>query len=292
MITSSSGSEAEPTGVVMDRRRVATVFDAVEGMVDASIVHSNGNAAVKYSARNQPLTPDEVLFRRKTAPQRYEGYDIYRAHVDLPQGGLGALPDSDMLRAIHSYVRRFYKSLAPGKAPNVNERSMDETALLAFGILLEEAVGDVLGENGDLVFTERADADYEARKIANRRNLVLTSEDERRRKKSKKSKKEKKQKKQKKFAVTDDTNEVAQSSREQASMAPVRGTADTGTSGDEVAAGCHVKTERKSIKRRRSDEDDSAEEEVQRSVPRIQSTVGTVVTKKAKKRVKKKHAFC
>lgn len=40
---------------------------------------------------------------------------------------------------------------------DVNERSMDETALLAFGILLEEAGRDVLGRHGDLVFTEADD---------------------------------------------------------------------------------------------------------------------------------------
>jgi hypothetical protein len=31
---------------------------------------------------------------------------------------------------------------------------MDETALLALGILMEEATRDVLGQTGDLVFTE------------------------------------------------------------------------------------------------------------------------------------------
>lgn len=31
---------------------------------------------------------------------------------------------------------------------------MDETALLAFGIVLEEAAQEALGYNGDLVFTE------------------------------------------------------------------------------------------------------------------------------------------
>jgi hypothetical protein len=31
---------------------------------------------------------------------------------------------------------------------------MDETALLALGILMEEATRDILGQTGDLVFTE------------------------------------------------------------------------------------------------------------------------------------------
>lgn len=33
-------------------------------------------------------------------------------------------------------------------------RSMDDTALLAVGILLEEAADEVLGETGDMVFVE------------------------------------------------------------------------------------------------------------------------------------------
>lgn len=36
---------------------------------------------------------------------------------------------------------------------------MDETALLAFGILLEEAGREALGRRGDLVFTEGAGED-------------------------------------------------------------------------------------------------------------------------------------
>ncbi len=42
---------------------------------------------------------------------------------------------------------------------NVDEQSMDETALLAFGILLEEAGREVLGRRGDLVFTEGVQVD-------------------------------------------------------------------------------------------------------------------------------------
>ncbi|EPE10636.1 membrane protein [Ophiostoma piceae UAMH 11346] len=43
----------------------------------------------------------------------------------------------------------------------LDERSMDETALIAFGILLEEAGRQALGENGDLVFTEPAEEEEE-----------------------------------------------------------------------------------------------------------------------------------
>lgn len=37
---------------------------------------------------------------------------------------------------------------------------MDETALLAMGILVEEAVRESLGETGDLTFTEEEDRDH------------------------------------------------------------------------------------------------------------------------------------
>jgi hypothetical protein len=40
-------------------------------------------------------------------------------------------------------------------------KCMDETALIAFGILLEETVREVLGETGDLAFTEAADEQEE-----------------------------------------------------------------------------------------------------------------------------------
>lgn len=46
-----------------------------------------------------------------------------------------------------------------GNIRTTDERSLDETALLAFGILLEEAARESLGKNGDLVFTEGVDDD-------------------------------------------------------------------------------------------------------------------------------------
>jgi len=40
-------------------------------------------------------------------------------------------------------------------------KCLDETALIAFGILLEETAKEVLGETGDLAFTEAADEEEE-----------------------------------------------------------------------------------------------------------------------------------
>ncbi|KAK7220554.1 hypothetical protein V2G26_008557 [Clonostachys chloroleuca] len=147
------------------QRRQATVFDAVAGKLSNRHGRLEGDAPTTqtlYSTKEVPFGPDEILFRRKEAPQRYEEHDIYKSHVrDLPRAGQSVLPESDLLKAIHSYTSRCYGSLhrqaSEEDTLDVNERSMDETALLAFGILLEEASREVLGRHGDLVFTEGLD---------------------------------------------------------------------------------------------------------------------------------------
>ena len=119
--------------------------------------------ATRHPIRNTILAPEEVLFRRKNAPLRWPHYDIYMAHErNLPDEGRDALPPSDLLKAVHSYAGRFYYAFGKNGrrnarfdcGKNIGERTMDETALLALGILLEEAGRQVLGAKGDVVFTE------------------------------------------------------------------------------------------------------------------------------------------
>lgn len=130
-----------------------------------------------YSSTDPRFAPEDVLFRQKNAPVRYAERDVYWASDNLPEGHL---PDSDLLKAVHAYASRFYEAMAdtfadPDSSPastqgsppgspswalndeRIDERSMDETALLAFGILLEEASRDALGKRGDVVFTEAAE---------------------------------------------------------------------------------------------------------------------------------------
>ena len=52
---------------------------------------------------------------------------------------LQRLPDSDLSKALHAYVSDFYAAIGDG----VDFVSLDETALLALGILVEEAAGGV-----------------------------------------------------------------------------------------------------------------------------------------------------
>jgi hypothetical protein len=111
------------------------------------VVSANRDTA---SSSTTALPPESVLFRGKNAPTRYAEFDIYFANdrqspIDLPE--------SDLLKALHCYTSDFYsRAIADGGAGDW--KSLDETALIALGVLMEEASRDVLGQTGDLVFTE------------------------------------------------------------------------------------------------------------------------------------------
>ncbi|KAH9860496.1 hypothetical protein J1614_011827 [Plenodomus biglobosus] len=126
-------------------RRKANVYDAVAGFIGRS---------TDSKAATQPLRPDEVLFKQAKAPIRYEEADYYHAHaVTAVQQ---QLPDSDLLSAIHAYVSKLY-SRTTQLGNDKTWKCMDETALIACGILLEETAREVLGDTGDLAFTEPAE---------------------------------------------------------------------------------------------------------------------------------------
>ena len=90
------------------------------------------------------------MFRSRNAPTRYAESDIYFANER--QSPIN-LPESDLLKAVHSYTSDFY-SRATTEGGSGDWKSLDETALIAVGILMEEASRSTLGQTGDLVFTE------------------------------------------------------------------------------------------------------------------------------------------
>ncbi|KAI1344893.1 hypothetical protein F5Y15DRAFT_10519 [Xylariaceae sp. FL0016] len=177
--TTDAESNTDPAPARSRRKRRfrdANVYEAVAGRVTSNRAIDDGSASSTLSRpryrrrlspsshRNPTLAPDEVLFRRQGAPVRYAEKDIYYAHENLVDGGRDILPDSDMLKAIHAYASGFYGALGGQRSGgrsrrNLDERSMDETALLAMGILLEEAGREVLGQTGDMVFTEGIEID-------------------------------------------------------------------------------------------------------------------------------------
>jgi len=99
----------------------------------------------------QAVRPEEVLFRRQGAPPRFQEHDAYFANDQL--GPSQKLPDSDLLKHLHAYASDFYRSATTSRGRR-DWRSMDETALLALGILLEETAGESLGATGDLALLE------------------------------------------------------------------------------------------------------------------------------------------
>jgi len=108
------------------------------------------------SSSSVAVAPEEVLFRRKGAPKRYAENDIYWADRSLTDDQ--RLPDSDLLKAIHTYASDFYQRATKNKGA-IDFESLDETALLCFGILLEETARHVLGDTGDLAFVEGEEID-------------------------------------------------------------------------------------------------------------------------------------
>jgi UAF complex subunit Rrn10 len=103
-----------------------------------------------FPSTESTWSPLEVLLRRVRAPTEGRA-DVYFADENLEPGQ--SLPDSDLLKAIHAYVSDFYSSRGEDRGM-FDFRSLDETALIALGLLLEEAALQVLGETGDMVLVE------------------------------------------------------------------------------------------------------------------------------------------
>ncbi|KAF1953879.1 hypothetical protein CC80DRAFT_449747 [Byssothecium circinans] len=155
---SESLSESEASDIGKPQlRRGPTVYDAVAGKITQS--GFLGPKAVEQRRAIQPLRPDEVLFKKANAPTRYEETDYYFAHKRLPDDQ--KLPDGDLLSALHSYVSKLYAwKQQPGQRRVW--KCMDETALIALGILMEEMAKETLGETGDLALLEAANSEEEA----------------------------------------------------------------------------------------------------------------------------------
>jgi hypothetical protein len=102
---------------------------------------------------SKTYAPEQILLGEEEVPSEYKDdeddtlYDNWYRNLP-PQL---SLPDSDLLHAIHAYVSNFY-SIVPNNQNGFE--SMDGTALLAMGILLDEMVTETIGETGQLAFLE------------------------------------------------------------------------------------------------------------------------------------------
>jgi hypothetical protein len=130
--------------LISSKKRKATVYDAVAGKVG-----TNGFLTSDEIAKStKSLAPDEVLWR-KTSMHAEEFQRVYSKQHDPDID----LPDSDLLKAIHAYASDYYSRATPEHGTH-DFRSMDGSALIALGFLLEGTTEKSLGENGDMALVE------------------------------------------------------------------------------------------------------------------------------------------
>lgn len=138
---------AEPSST-RDSYRWPTVYDAVAGKLGTGGFLSNEQLR---SSTYLPSGPEDYLLRRTHIPSDL----LEKSYATVADAvSSGKVPDSEMLKAVHAYASDFYFSTSGKAKSKVDTRSLDETALIAVGILLEEAVREALGENGDMAFVE------------------------------------------------------------------------------------------------------------------------------------------
>jgi hypothetical protein len=96
--------------------------------------------------------PEEILLSHPQAPQLlHDDPDpIYERWTRNLPSQL-TLPDSDLLQALHAYASDYYSVNAGG---DIAFGSMDGTALIAMGMLLEEMSVEAMGETGHLALLE------------------------------------------------------------------------------------------------------------------------------------------
>jgi hypothetical protein len=141
------GESPAEESVPKHKRRTASVYDFVAGNVGL-----NGflTAEKKASGSAKPLSAEEALLRHADSTNTFT--QLHEAGQDHDEPDT-SLPDSDLLKAVHAYAADFYSNATLDRGKH-DSRSMDGSALIAIGCLLEEASRQLLGENGDMVLVE------------------------------------------------------------------------------------------------------------------------------------------
>ncbi|CAG8160588.1 unnamed protein product [Penicillium olsonii] len=136
-------------------KRRANLYDAVAGRVNPRGVNPIQSFASQYrdtaSSGARAFRPEELLFRGKDPATRSLDEEKYFANEKLPADR--PLPNSELLEAIHAYAADYFEYATADNGQD-DHRTMDETALLAMGILIEEMASEELGDTGDLVLVE------------------------------------------------------------------------------------------------------------------------------------------
>ncbi|KAF3171922.1 hypothetical protein TWF225_009029 [Orbilia oligospora] len=98
---------------------------------------------------SKPAGADEILFHNPMNP----GFVLPDSVKSILEDEkiMGDLPDSDLLKAVHRYASEFFDAKG---WDGVMARSLDESALLAIGVILEEYCREMVGKDGGMVFAE------------------------------------------------------------------------------------------------------------------------------------------
>jgi hypothetical protein len=130
------------------KRRNVNVYDAVAGRVGW-----NGllTAQQRDSPSTRPLAPEEILLR--SIGDAAIDQDRRNQNGNHPRDDDLNLPKPELLMAAHAYASDYYSSATTNRG-QIDFRSLDGSALVAVGILLEEAARASLGQNGDMALVE------------------------------------------------------------------------------------------------------------------------------------------
>lgn len=146
IIQEDGSNNYKPVG----KRRWKTVYDAVAGRL---ISNDDGKdwRNNRGTETEKIIAPDDYLMKLPSAPD--DGIPI-EYHPDLPS--------SDLLSAIHSYAAEYFKAHGIWQG----YRSMDHSALLGIGILMEEYIDQLLGPNGCEFYAEPEEEQEEASQLS------------------------------------------------------------------------------------------------------------------------------
>ncbi|KAI5783533.1 hypothetical protein EDC01DRAFT_209662 [Geopyxis carbonaria] len=154
MTVSVADGSTRGNSLIDEHRRVVTLYDAV-----ASRANHEGfirPKCRKTEVRSRNARPaDEVLGRRRHALQKGNEYREVKK---------SCAPGNDIMTAIHRYSMEFYHASG---MDDVSNGSMDESALLAIGVLLEETIHELLSQSGHMALIDRTSTFQEDKVISN-----------------------------------------------------------------------------------------------------------------------------
>ncbi|KAI9756513.1 MAG: hypothetical protein M1815_003384 [Lichina confinis] len=127
--------------------------DEEEELLDMPDIQDLPTSGTEHRSKRPP----KRLFKKPPQDPSSSFPAAFFSPACLPDATL--LPASDMLQAIHAYASDYYARATRARGRAGDWYSMDETALLALGVLLEEACLLSLGDTGDLALVEGGESD-------------------------------------------------------------------------------------------------------------------------------------